>query len=231
MGFSCKKDSQDNVTTSTETTDTTKAEDTAKSDATELFVNTSMWAYGNTDDIGKQVKTNKLMEFGNKVSVIGDKKVGDVEYKQIVLPDKSKYWIEDKYLSEKFITINQPDVTCYKQPDESFANKSVKLQNGDYLKYLGEQDGFIKVTPISSLPRGKNSAVVWIGEVWIKDGYTEDLATAKDSYKLALAYYQLYDKKDKAKAIEMMKQMIEDGVEGDLGSIIQNIVSQLEAGN
>jgi hypothetical protein len=229
LNFSCKKQTQstDTTTTTAETTETVTT-----SEATDQFLNNTVWVYANTDDIGKAVKTNKLMEFGNKVSITDNKKIGDVEYKQIQLPDKSKYWVEKSNLSEKFITINQPDVVCYKQPDSTFAIKGVKLQPGDFFNYLGEQDGFLKVASVSYLPRGKDNSVVWLGEIWIKDGFSEDIAMAKDAFQLAQAYNILYGKNpDKAKAIEKMKSIISDGAGSDLTGVVQNIVNGLESGN
>lgn len=240
LGIACKKQDvnsegdNDNNMTVDEGTDDSSSEDTSMSSASELYVKYSSWFYKNDGDLGKAAKDvtdKKLLEFGNKVTVLKSKKSGDKEYFQIQLPDKSKYWGEKSDLVEKLITINQPDVECYKQPDESFVIRNVKLQPGDFFYYVGEQDGFYKLSSICSLPRGKDNDVVWLGEFWIKQGFTDDPFIAKDSYRLALAYYQLYNKKDKEKALEMMKKILEDGPEGDLENVIQNVINELEAGN
>jgi hypothetical protein len=230
LSFSCKKKTDDTSTTTSSQEELTDKPVDNSSVSTDQFINTSVWVYGNEADIGKSANTNKFMEFGNKISIVDNKKIGDKDYSQIQLPDKKKYWVEKRFLSEKFITINMPDVDCYSQPDGSFKVKNIKLQPGDFFNYLGEQDGFIKVSSVSYLPRDKNGAVIWLGEKWLKEGFTEDINVAKDAYQLAQVYNTLYGKnQDKTKAIQLLKDLNENSSSTEISDYTKKLQSELES--
>jgi len=222
LNVSCKKDTKTTVPTNS-------VQETAT-----MYVKYQSWSYTNDSDLekpSKDVKEKKLMEFANKVTVIGSKKVGDKEFVQIQIPDKSKFWIEKKYLVTKFITINLKDVNAYKQPDEGYLNAGFKLQTGDFAYFNKEESGFINVEFITYMPRGKNNEVVWVGNVWIKDGFTEDLKAAKESYFLAIAYKELYGKnKNVESAKEKLKEALDvnGGTETEITPVVKALLSELE---
>ena len=232
FSFSCKKDDISNNTTTTELTNT---EDVIsnKTYNTTQYVKYQVWLYSNENDIGKaakDVKDKTLLEFGNKVTITKDKKAGDKVYYNVSLPDKSTYWIADEHLTEKFITVNQPDVICYKQPDSAYINSNIKLQPGDFAYFVKEQDGFVNVDFISYMPRLKKDQVAWVGNVWIKDGFTDDFKIARESYILSRVYNDLYGKNpNKENAIQKLKDALEinGGEETEVTYVIKTLLNEL----
>lgn len=234
LSFSCKKEQtteekDKNVTNVT-------VEENGKSLPeynTTQYVKYQVWFYKNKDDAGKNpkdVKDKILMEFGNKVTVLGDKQIGDKLFFNVSLPDKTTYWVAAEHLAEKFIVINQPDVICYKQPDTAYVNSSAKLQPGDFAYFVKEQDGFVNVDFISYIPRGKKDQIVWVGNVWIKDGFTDDLKAAKEAYFLSRAYNDLYGKTpNKENAIQKLKDILDinSGEETEVTYVIKTLLNEL----
>ncbi|HOV15860.1 MAG TPA: hypothetical protein PK771_16340 [Spirochaetota bacterium] len=171
-----------------------------------------------------------MLEFGNKVTITKDKKIGDKIYYFVTLPDKTTHWIAAENLTEKFITINQPDVICYKQPDTAYINSNTKLQPGDFAYFVKEQDGFINVDFISYMPRLKKNQTTWVGNVWLKDGYTDDLKISRESYILSRAYNDLYGKNpNKENAIQKLKDALEinGGEETEITYVIKTLLNEL----
>ena len=160
-----------------------------------------IWAYQNDSDLKKDSKTvnakdKKLVDLGQKLNAIKEKKDGDKTYYQVQLPDTTKYWVNAGEVTEKYITINSSDVVTYSQPDNSpgYINNDFKLQPGDFGYFVKEQAGFINVDFISYMPRGNDKKVVWVGNVWINGGYTDDVKYAKEAFYIAYAYNQIYAK-------------------------------------
>ena len=89
--------------------------------ATQYVKDWGVWVYKNEEDLGKKakdVKEKEYFEFGSKFTVLLSKNINDKDYYKIQLPDKTEYWVEKDRLVEKFIVINQDDVTAYSQPDQ-----------------------------------------------------------------------------------------------------------------
>ncbi len=162
----------------------------------------SMWTFSNDGDIEKplkDVKAKTLLHFGNKVTVTGNKKIKDKFYLYVILPDSSKVWGPMDYFTEKFIVINQANVSTFTQPDKSYVGK-IKLQPG-YLGYLiKEKDGFINAEFYHYSAKTEKDKPVWIGEVWISGGYTDKIDAATQASYLRLAYNYMYGKTPDLKA-------------------------------
>ncbi|OHD13584.1 MAG: hypothetical protein A2Z98_06140 [Spirochaetes bacterium GWB1_27_13] len=234
----CKKSDVTTTTTQGDNSTTNVTQGSTENSTTSMlnqnmYVKYQVWFYEKESDIGKQakdVKEKKLMEFGNKVTITKERKINDILYYQVQIPDKTTYWVSSENLTQKFITINQPDVVCYKQPDTDYANTAVKLQAGDFAYFVKEQDGFINVDFISYMPRGKKEQGIWVGNVWLKTGYTEDTKVARESYILSRAYNDLYGKNvNPDSAIEKLKQALEinNGEETEITYVIKNLLNQL----
>jgi len=224
--YSCKKDgASDKITEDTNLSRVTYN--------TTQYLKYQAWLYLNKDDLGKlakDVKDKILLEFANKVIVLKDAKVNEKVYFNVSLPDKSNYWIAKEHLTEKFVTINQPDVVCYKQPDSAYVNSNIKLQPGDFAYFVKEQDGFINVDFISYMPRTKNKQSTWVGNVWIKDGFTDDFKIARESYLLARVYNDLYGKTpNKDGAIQKLReaQDINGGEETEITYVLKTLLNEL----
>jgi len=196
----------------------------------------SFWMFENDGDIKKEIKNvdakkRKLIEFGQKLDAVKEKKSGDKTYYQVALPDKTKYWADASFVTEKYITINSTDVLCYTQPSKDYLNGNFKLQPGDFAYFVKEQDGFINVDFISYIPRGKDNKAVWIGNIWLNGGYTDDINTAKEAYWLNMAYSQIYSSKPN---IENAKKFLKTAIEvnqsspTEVAQIAQNVLSELK---
>ena len=135
-----------------------------------------------------------LFDIGQQLTAIKEKNSGSKTYYQIILPNKKNYWIDASFVTEKYITINSEDVACYKQPSMNSLNNNFKLQPGDFGYFIKEKNGFINVEFNLYLPRGIDNSIVLVGNVWIKEGYTDDINTAKEAYWLSAAYNQIYIK-------------------------------------
>lgn len=196
-----------------------------------------IWAFSNDSDLKKDPKTikeKKLIELGQKLNAIKEKKDNDKTYYQIQMPDKSKYWVNSGEVTEKYITINSSDVVTYSQPDNSpgYINNDFKLQPGDFGYFVKEQGGFVNVDFISYLPRGKDKKVVWVGNVWLNGGYVDDVKYAKEAYYIALAYNRLYDPKNPNK--DAAKKLLQTAINAngddktEIASIAQQVLDGLK---
>lgn len=182
----------------------------------------SVYAYINEDDIGKKtedVKDKKYLEFGSKLTVLKAKNLGGKCYYKIQLPNKIEYWVQKDSLAKKFIVINQADVIAYKKSDRHFFTP-IRLQPGDFGVFIKKEIGdrydtvntnvvWINVDLYAYRPHKTNGKKKYIGNKWIKNGYTEDIKTAKEAYYLSRAYYWDIQKKNKEKAIEMLNKALE----------------------
>jgi len=196
------------------------------------YLKWAAWGYPNEEDIGKkaeEVKGKKLFEFGNKIEIVDELKNGDKTYYKIKLPDNSTYYVSANTLTEKFIIITATDIIAYSQPSEDYPITKYKLQPGDFAYYNKKQNGFINVEFISWLPRGKDNAPVWVGEVWIPEGigYITDTKAARDGYTLALAYNKLYSKNpNKGEAIKILDNY-DLTSETEITYVIRNLLNEL----
>lgn len=193
----------------------------------------SAWLFSNDNDLeknAKDVKEKKIFNFGNKFTVVGNKKIKDKIFLNVVLPDKTKFWGSLDYFTVKFITIIENDLKSYTQPDDGYIAK-YKLQTGYFGYYITAQDEWVKVKFISYV-QGKNPGdkPVWIGDVWIKSGYTDDIKTAQQGYALALAYNALYGKtKDVNLAIKKLQNGISNVDEQtSITPILEELLNQLK---
>ncbi len=233
FAFSCKKEDSSNPPVTNDTVISNENTSSEEYKNSTLYAKYQVWIYSNESDTGKaakDVKDKMLLEFGNKVIVEKSKKIANKIYLNLSLPDKTTYWASKDHFTEKFITVNQPDVLCYKQPDVAYINSNIKLQPGDFAYFVKEQDGFINVDLISYMPRFKKDQVTWIGNVWIKEGFTDDLKIARESYILARAYNDLYGKKnDKEGAIQKLKEALDinGGEETEVTYVIKILLNEL----
>jgi hypothetical protein len=207
----------------------------------EVFVKySSAWFYNDSGDLGKDFKNvnakNKtLMYFGNKVTVLGNKKVGDSIYINVLLPDGSKCWAPLDYLVIKFIVITDKDIKTFSQPDESYINK-VKLQPC-FLGYLVKEKGsFLNVDFYHYAPPKKaGDNPVWIGNVWIKTAYyTDNIIAAKQANALKMAYNELYGKtQNKANALKYLKDGLDSTGEAEtpVVQVLKDLIVELESEN
>ncbi|OHD23901.1 MAG: hypothetical protein A2086_07980 [Spirochaetes bacterium GWD1_27_9] len=202
---------------------------------TNLYVKyEAIWSFekeGDLEKTPKDVKEKKLLNFGNKVLVIGNKKIKDAYYIQFQLPDKTKYWASLDNFAIKFITIIEKDLVAYTQPDDSYLAK-FKLQPGCFGYYIKENDGFINVDIASYIPKKQGQKSIWAGNVWIKKGYTDDIKVASQGILVARAFNLLYGKTYNAKdgltkLNEALELLGEDTV---LSPFIANLVTELDGG-
>ena len=201
-----------------------------------VFPKGQIWAFvndGNLKKDAKTVKDKKLIELGQKLSAVKEKKDNDKTYYQVQMPDGSKYWLNAEEVTEKYITINSNDVTCYSQPDNSAGYlNSYKLQPGDFGYFVKEQGGFVNVKINNYIPpSSKEKDAIWVDNVWINGGYTDDIKSAKEAYNLALAYYYIYCKtpnKDTAKYF--LKKAIEANGDDktEIASVAQQVLDGLK---
>lgn len=210
-------------------------EESASLENTTQYIKGSCWAYTNEADIGKQpsdVQEKKLMKFGNTITVKGSKKIKGDTYIKISVPgDDKEYLVKKENVAKKFVIINQNDVKCYENPDESYITK-FKLQPGDFGVVVQEgQDDWIKVEFNAYRPVKENGERVWVGTKWIKGGYTSDLTAAQQAYLLSLANFYYIQKKDPKQAIEYLKEAInvENGSGTEIFPIIQETLAEVEA--
>lgn len=171
-----------------------------QNNSTVYVVYNTVWAFTNDKDIETQAKNakGKYLDFGNKLIVVSNKKINDKIYLQVQLPDKTKYWCISQAFTTRFISIIEKNVTVYFQPDSTYRMK-IKLQPGYLGYYVKEQDGFVNVNFMMYAPRKSDEQPRWIGNVWIKNGYSDDIQTARvcNFYTDGLNY--LYGKNQKIK--------------------------------
>jgi hypothetical protein len=198
---------------------------------------TGTYVYVNESDIGKkdsEIKDKKWLKIAQKVTVKSKKKIGGESYYLIQLADTTEYWIKADMLVEKFITINQADVSCYNLPDDDEI-PTHRLQPGDFGAFMEvsrTNPDFMKVQFLAFRGLNPDDEPKWVGEKWIKGGYTDNLNAARQSYFLALAYNQLYARKpNKEKAIKFLEDAIDAtaGAETSVTSIITSLKSELTA--
>lgn len=192
-----------------------------------------IYVYQNEEDIGKEskdVKEKEYLEFGSKLTVLKSKQIQGKEYLKVRLPDKSEYWANKENLTEKFIVINQDDVDVYDQPDKDYKT-GVKLQTGDFGIFVKEQEGWINVEFFAYRPVKEDGERKWVGNKWIKGGYTDDLNAAREAYRLYLAYFSKISKNDKNKAIKYVNEGLEvnKGDKSSIYSALENYLNELES--
>ena len=236
--FGCSKDEDSGSIFSIKTGGNTAEENVQETETqpavqpvTQYVKTWGVWFYQNEQDIGKpskDVSEKQYMDFGSKVSTLEKKDINGKTYSKVMLPDRSEYWVEAKALVDKFIVITQKDVLCYKQPDTDYAD-TIMLQPGDLGLFSREMDGWINADFLAYRPVEPGGEIKRVGNKWIKDGYTEDLSTAKEAYYLSLAYYYLYSKeKDVNKAIERLEKAASINVTAD--TEITYVINDLLAG-
>jgi hypothetical protein len=206
------------------------------SNNTSVFVKyEAVWGFSEDRDLenpSKNAKGKSLM-FGYKCVVTGNKKIKDKVYLQVQLPDKSKYWAKADYFALKLITITQNDVPVYNQPDETFKTRT-KLPAGFLGYYVREQDGWINIDIISYFPKKPAEPVNWVGNVWIKSGYTDDVAVAKPASAFTSACYDLFgDKVNVKTALVTLTKGLQDTDSSTPPAVVASLKSikeQYEAG-
>ena len=212
-------------------------DDIPKNNTAVYVVAESAWFYVNESDIGKSSKEVKGKDwkqlfFGNKVTVTDNKKVKDVIYLCVQLPDRSKCWGRSLYFTEKFIVITKDDLLCFTQPDESYRSRT-KLQKGFLGYFIKETGGYIYADFRFYMPKDPGKKSVYVGKVWIKsnDSYTDDITTAGQADYLTTAYNYLYGKKvDNVSALKNLKKGLElnDGEETQITDVLQQLKDALE---
>lgn len=220
-----------------QTTEKDSVENTESNESVESvtqYIKESVWAFEKEEDLNKaskDVQEKKLLEFGNKITIIKKKKIEDKEYYNIQLPDKTKLWIPAKNVTEKFIVINQNDVATFSQPEQDYKT-SVKLQPGDFGIFVKVQDGWINVEFYAYRPLKDGEDRKWVGNKWIKEseGYTEDILAAREAYNLYLAYFYKISKKDNTTALKYVKQALDanKGDKSEIYSVIEDFQKELE---
>lgn len=192
------------------------------------------WVYSNEEDLGKDQKNvsndnKEYLEFGSKFTVILEKNINGKMYSKIQLPDRSEYWIKSDLLAIKFIVINKNDIACYEQPDNDYITL-IKLQPGDFGIYQEEIDGWIKTDFLAYRPYKQDSKRKYVGERWIKEGYTSDLKSSKEAYYLYLAYYWNIVKNNKEKALEYLNKGINvnAGQETEISYVLKDYLKEIE---
>lgn len=190
------------------------------------------YVFMNEEDCGKaakDVKNKEYLEFGSKLNVLKSKDINGKEYLKIQLPDKSEYWANKENLTEKFIVINQNNVEAYDQPDNDYKT-GIKLQTGDYGLFAKEQDGWINVDFYAYRPDKEDGERKWVGNKWIKGGYTDDLNAAREAYRLYLAYFYKISKNDTDKAMKYLEEAMEvnKGDKSEIYSALEDYAEELE---
>lgn len=196
------------------------------------YIKESVWAFEKEEDLikdPKEVKEKKLLEFGDKITVLKMKKIEEKEYYNIQLPDKTKLWVPVKNVTEKFIIINQNDVETYKQPEQDYKT-GVKLQPGDFGIFVKEQDGWINVDFFAYRPLKDGEDRKWVGNKWIKEGYTEDIKAAREAYYLYLSCFYKISKNDNTTALKYIKLALDanKGDQSEIYSVIEEFQKELE---
>ncbi|HOJ63428.1 MAG TPA: hypothetical protein PLE45_03300 [Spirochaetota bacterium] len=225
--FSCKKDNSLNTTTTVSTI--------SIENPTQYIKEAGCYFYKNIEDVNTPIKNLKSdsylwVDFGRKVTVIDTKKVGDDDYYKVQLPDKSIYWAKKDFFTSKFITINKANVLCYKQPDNDWAT-TIKLQPGDFGTLIKEEDGWINVEFKAYRPTKEGGDRKWVGNYWIKEGWTDDINTAKQAYYLYMAYYYKLIKNDDKNAIEMIKKAFSstNEEETEISYVLRDYLQELQS--
>lgn len=227
----CKK----TQSTDEESGESTNAKESSESvESVTQYIKESVWAFEKEEDLQKapkEVKEKKLLEFGNKITVIKKKKIEDKEYYNIQMPDKTKLWVSAKNVTEKFIIINQSDVATYSQPEQDYKT-GVKLQPGDFGIFVKEQDGWINVEFYAYRPLKDGEERKWVGNKWIKEseGYTEDILAAREAYNLYMAYFYKISKNDNTTALKYVKLALDanKGDKSEIYPVIENFQKELE---
>jgi hypothetical protein len=218
---------------STQQTDNSKGskDDSAIENTTQYVKEWGIIAFSKLEEVTKkpdEVKDKIYLEFGSKVNILKNKKVNDVIYYRIQTPDKNEYWAPKDNFTPKFIIINQTDVTCYLQPDQAYVS-TIKLQPGDFGVFVKQIDEYINVD-FKAYRKLKDSddKKGWVGNVWIKEGYTTDLNAAKQAFYLYLAYF--YEQKNDIKsAKESLQKAFEktDNANTEISDVIKSYQDQL----
>ena len=190
------------------------------------------YVFQNEEDLGKnakEVKEKKYLEFGSKLTLLKSKEITGKEYLKVQLPDKSEYWIDNESVTEKFIVINQKNVEVFDQPDTDYKT-GIKLQPGDYGLFVKEQDGWTNVEFFALRPFSEDGERKWVGNKWIKGGFTNNVKAAKEAYLLYLAYYYKINKNDTDKAMKYLEEALEvnKGDKSEIYSALEDYANELE---
>jgi len=197
----------------------------------------SVWVIKKDSELEKEnkdIKEKVLLNLGNKAAVTGNKKIKDKVYLNIQLPDKQKYWAPLDYFTMKFIVITLDDLSVFKQPDQSYIDKT-RIRAGMLCYYVKSTGDFINVDVSSYMMNKSNNQVVWLGNVWIKanSGYTDNVNVGMQASYLSSAYNLLYSKtKNTAGAIAKLKAAIKEGegLNSPIEPIITDLLQELEGG-
>ena len=208
----------------------------AVENVTQYIKDYGAYVYKNEEDLGKEakeIKDKEWFEFGTKFTILKTKTIGEKDYYNIQLPDKTKFWIPKDSLTEKFIVIIQNDIDVYRQPDQDFKT-GIKLQPGDFGIFIKEQDGWYNVDfkALRPLKQGDEERK-WVGQAWIKEGYTDNIFAAKEAYFLYLAYYNYIINKNIKRAINYLNQALEvnKGDKSEIYPIIEEYLEELNQKN
>lgn len=164
------------------------------------------------------------LNFGNKVTVVAEKKAGDDLYYQFKKPSGEEFWAKSTTLAAQFIVINSSDIPIYSEPDTSYGLKK-NLQPGMLGFLLEENNGWYKVE-VWAYTREKPKK--WAGGTfWIQSGFTNDLETAKQAYLYYQATRSEAKDNDIPKAIELTKQAIDLG-NTDIINVLEEYILELE---
>jgi hypothetical protein len=234
---SCFKKKGDDNKTDNSSNNELKDDNDAKTinNVTQYVSSWAVWVYANESDLGKksnEVKEKILLDFGKPVTVISTKKISDKNYFKIQLPDDSIYWASQDNFAEKFIIINKTDVITYDQPDTGYATQ-LKLQPGDFGVFVKEKNGFMNVDFYAFRPYKIDSEKKWVGNKWIKEGYTDNINAAKEAFYLYLAYNNIQKNNvDEAKKnLEKAVELSDLNGETDITPVIKSLLSQLNINN
>lgn len=202
---SCKKK------LTTDESESISKEDKTVENVSQYAVRDWVLGYSDIDEVGKKYSDVKngyyWLNIGNKVTVIDEIKKNDTVYYKSKLPDDSVYWVDNTVLSEKLITIIKDDTFTYTMPDENYSSL-IRLQRGDYGFVTEEKNNYLRVyfygyrTKEGEERTSKN----WIGELWIRDGYSDNIDLARQSYYLYMAYRSELVNKDYSTALEMIEK-------------------------
>lgn len=211
------------------------AEETAEEQGREQYAKYGVWFYEREEDLSREASEvdrddRKLIEMGSRITTIEQVEREGVSYSRVRLPDRSEYWVQSDALVDRFIVIHTPDVLCYRQPDDTFAD-TIFLQPGDLGYYVDRQEGWVKATFLAYRPREPEGERLWVGEKWIKDyGYTEDVMAAKEAYYLFLANRELITRDNTERAVEYLETGLNVNVAGDtdITSVLRDRLREIE---